>query len=78
MKRKTLGKSDLDLSVLGMGCWQFGGGSYWGAQSQKDVDTVVSEALDIGINYFDTAEVYNDGTSEESLGLALKGKRRSG
>lgn len=75
MERRILGKSDLDLSVLGMGCWQFGGGSYWGAQSQKDVDTVVSEALDIGINYFDTAEVYNDGASEESLGLALKGKR---
>lgn len=75
MKRRKLGASGLELSVLGMGCWQYGGGSYWGNQDQQDVDQVVHQALDIGINYFDTAEVYNDGESERSLGLALKGCR---
>jgi myo-inositol catabolism protein IolS len=75
MRRRTLGASDLQLSVLGMGCWQYGGGSYWGEQSQKDVDAVVHGALDMGINYFDTAEVYNEGNSETSLGVALKGRR---
>lgn len=62
---------------FGDGCWQFGGdsNSYWGDQSQKDVVEVVSMALDNGINYFDTAEMYNDGESERSLGLALKGRR---
>jgi aryl-alcohol dehydrogenase-like predicted oxidoreductase len=75
MEKRRCGSSDLYLSVLGLGCWQFGGGSYWGEQSQKDVQEVVDRALDLGINYFDTAEVYNDGESEKSLGLALKGKR---
>ena len=68
-------KTNLSLSVLGMGCWAYGGGKYWGEQSQKDVDEVVHAALDLGINYFDTAEVYNDGESERALGLALKGRR---
>ncbi len=75
MKRRKMGSSGLELSVLGMGCWQYGGGSYWGNQDQRDVDQVVHQALDLGINYFDTAEVYNDGESERSLGLALKGCR---
>jgi aryl-alcohol dehydrogenase-like predicted oxidoreductase len=56
-----------------MGCWAYGDGEYWGAQSQKDVNEVVRFAVDHGCNYFDTAEVYNDGASEVSLGLALKG-----
>jgi myo-inositol catabolism protein IolS len=75
METRPLGSSGLKLSVLGMGCWQYGGGRYWGPQSQSDVDAVVDRALDLGINYFDTAEVYNDGDSERSLGIALKGKR---
>jgi aryl-alcohol dehydrogenase-like predicted oxidoreductase len=75
MKLRKLGKSGIEISVLGMGCWQYGGGSYWGPQAQSDVDAVVSEALDAGINFFDTAEVYNDGDSEKSLGQALKGRR---
>ncbi|MDQ1909693.1 aldo/keto reductase [Paenibacillus sp. GD4] len=75
MKVRRLGTSELQLSVLGMGCWQYGGGDYWGAQSQKDVDEVVHHALDRGINYFDTAEVYNNGESEISLGISLKGRR---
>jgi aryl-alcohol dehydrogenase-like predicted oxidoreductase len=58
-----------------MGCWAYGGGAYWGEQSQKDVDAVVHAALDRGINFFDTAEVYNDGESEVSLGKALAGRR---
>lgn len=75
MEKRRLGSSQLHLSVFGMGCWQYGGGKYWGKQDQKDVDETVSQAIDLGINYFDTAEVYNDGESERSLGVALKGKR---
>jgi aryl-alcohol dehydrogenase-like predicted oxidoreductase len=56
-----------------MGCWAFGGGEYWGPRSQTDVDQLTRRALDFGCNYFDTAESYNAGASEESLGLALKG-----
>jgi aryl-alcohol dehydrogenase-like predicted oxidoreductase len=75
MEYRKLGKSDLHVSVLGVGTWPFGGGDYWGAQSQDDVDQVVHRALDLGINFFDTAEMYNNGASETSLGIALKGKR---
>ncbi|TDF91211.1 aldo/keto reductase [Paenibacillus piri] len=77
MKKRALGASGIEVGVLGMGCWQFGGGkgSYWGEQSQSDVDEVVHKALDAGMNYFDTAEVYNDGDSEIALGIALKGRR---
>jgi len=75
MDRKKCGHSILTLPILGIGCWSFGGGNYWGEQDQRDVDAVVDMALDIGCNYFDTAEAYNDGTSEESLGKALKARR---
>lgn len=75
MERRRCPNSDLTLPALGAGCWAFGGGEYWGEQSQKDVDEVVNRSLDLGINYFDTAEVYNKGASEASLGMALEGRR---
>ena len=61
------------MSLLGTGCWAFGGGEYWGDQNQNDADNVVHGSVDLGINYFDTAEAYNEGRSESSLGKALKG-----
>ncbi|HLT51350.1 MAG TPA: aldo/keto reductase [Arenibacter sp.] len=67
---------DLVLASLGLGCWSFGGGQYWGEQSQIDVDKVVHGAVDMGVNYFDTAEAYNEGRSEESLGKAIKTLKR--
>jgi len=73
MQRRKCGK--MELPLFGVGCWSFGGGKYWGEQDQGDVNDVVSRALDIGCDYFDTAEAYNDGASESSLGMALKGKR---
>ncbi len=75
MKKKLCGSSGLELPVLGIGCWSFGGGKYWGSQDQNDVDRVVHRALDWGCNFFDTAEGYNNGESEISLGKALKGRR---
>ena len=75
MKINLIGKSKIEISSLGMGCWSYGGGKYWGTQSQTDVNAIVQTALDYGINYFDTAEVYNDGESERSLGIALKTRR---
>ncbi|MGO8700958.1 MAG: aldo/keto reductase [Limisphaerales bacterium] len=73
---RQCGKSALRLPVLGVGCWAFGGGEYWGAQSQHDVEAVVRSALEHGCGFFDTAEAYNDGASESSLGLALRGITR--
>jgi aryl-alcohol dehydrogenase-like predicted oxidoreductase len=75
MKKVTLGKSDIHVSAMTVGCWAFGGGDYWGEQTQSDVDAVVHAAIDLGANTFDTAEIYNNGESERSLGIALKGRR---
>ena len=73
---RQCGNSNLKLSALGMGCWSFGGGEYWGETNQKDVNAVVRRSVELGINYFDTAEAYNAGRSEESLGRSVKGLPR--
>jgi aryl-alcohol dehydrogenase-like predicted oxidoreductase len=75
MAEGKMGGWGLSLSRIGIGCWAFGGGAYWGDQNQKDVDAVVHAAIDLGLNVFDTARMYNDGASEVSLGQALKGRR---
>lgn len=75
MQKRKLGKSEIAVSPLAMGCWAYGGGAYWGEQSRQDVNAVVQAALDRGINFFDTAEMYNDGESERSLGKALGSRR---
>jgi aryl-alcohol dehydrogenase-like predicted oxidoreductase len=75
IETRPCGTSGLRLPVVGLGCWAFGGGEYWGPQSQEDVTAVVHAALDLGITYFDTAEAYNGGASETSLGQALRGRR---
>ena len=76
MEQRQCGHSGPTLSVLGLGCWSFGGGEYWGPVEQSDVDAVVRRAFELGITYFDTAEAYNDGRSEASLGRALRGSPR--
>ena len=76
MELRPCGRSSLKLSALGVGCWAFGGGAYWGDCRQQDVDAVVRRSVEVGLNYFDTAEAYNDGRSEESLGQAVKGLPR--
>lgn len=75
MHMRTLGGSGIQVSPLAVGCWSFGGGAYWGEQSQQSVDAIVASALERGVNLFDTAAMYNGGNSEISLGIALKGKR---
>lgn len=72
---KIILSEGLEISEMSIGCWSFGGGSYWGQQSQADCNQVVHSAIERGIRLFDTAEIYNDGASEEALGKALKGIR---
>ena len=73
MKKRLCKNAGFELSVIGVGCWAFGGGDYWGAQNQNDVNDIVRTSVELGISYFDTAEVYNEGRSESSLGEAIRG-----
>lgn len=75
IETRLCGKSNIEISPMGIGCWSYGGGDYWGPQAQSDVTAVAHVALDAKINFFDTAEGYNSGRSEEALGFALKGRR---
>jgi aryl-alcohol dehydrogenase-like predicted oxidoreductase len=78
MEKRQCKNPGLELSLIGTGCWAFGGGEYWGDQNQNDVNNVVHASVDLGINYFDTAEAYNEGRSESSLGKAIIGIPRDG
>lgn len=75
MEYRRLGQTDLQASVIALGCWPFAGGSFWGEQDDAVSVATVHAALDAGINFFDTAEGYENGHSERVLGLGLKGRR---
>jgi aryl-alcohol dehydrogenase-like predicted oxidoreductase len=66
----------MQVSLLALGCWAFAGGAVWGEQNDQESIKTVHAALDVGVNFFDTAPAYGDGHSEEVLGKALKGKRQ--
>ena len=75
MKTKQLGNSDLHLTPIGLGAWAIGGGDWayaWGPQDDADSIAAIHRALDLGINWIDTAAVYGLGHSEEIVGKALK------
>jgi len=72
----TLGNTEIEVSEFALGCWPFAGGKVWGPQDDSLSIQTVHAALDSGINFFDTAEGYDDDShSEEVLGRALLGKR---
>jgi aryl-alcohol dehydrogenase-like predicted oxidoreductase len=68
MEYKLLGKSDLSISSIGFGCMSL-------QPAQKDFESIIHAAIDKGINYFDTADLYDKGMNETLLGKAFKGKR---
>ena len=71
MQYRTLGSTGLNVSVVGVGTWQFGG--EWGKTFEQDeVDKMFRRAKELGINLIDTAECYGDHTSEQFIGRALK------
>ncbi len=75
MKYRLLGKSGIQVSTIAMGCWGLAGGEMWGRQDEDQSIATVAAALDAGVNFFDNAEAYGNGLSEEVLGKALKGRR---
>jgi len=71
MKYRILGKTDLKVSEVSLGTWQLGG--KWGQDySEKTAEEILDKALEKGINFIDTADVYNGGKSELSIGKFLK------
>lgn len=71
----VLGRSGLAVSPICFGCWQMGQ-TFWGPQPQEILIEAVREALDCGVNFFDTADAYGDGEAERILGRALRGVAR--
>ncbi len=74
MRIKQLGNTDLELTVIGLGTWAIGGSwQYgWGPQDEDEAVAAILKAIDLGINWIDTAAIYGCGHSEELLGMALK------
>lgn len=76
VQTRKLGNSDLQITPVGFGAWAVGGEwAYgWGAQDDQDSIDAIHHALDLGINWIDTAAIYGLGHSEEVVGRALKGR----
>lgn len=68
---RTLGKQGLQVSALGLGCWEFTGRAYGPADHTESVG-ILHRAIELGVNFFDTAEAYGPFTNEEFLGRELK------
>ncbi len=78
MKTRTLGRTGLKVSEIGFGAWAIGGnahGNSYGPTDDTESVAAVRHASDMGVNFFDTADVYGWGHSEEILGEALSGRR---
>src|SRR4029453_5386435 len=80
---RTLGRSGIEVSAIGMGCWAIGGPLWshdgepwgWGGVDGDESARTVHRALDLGVTFFDTASNYGAGHSERVLGRALAGRR---
>jgi aryl-alcohol dehydrogenase-like predicted oxidoreductase len=84
MQKRTLGNSSIEVSALGFGCWAIGGPFWagtqplgWGEVSDEESIEAIHKSLELGVTFFDTADVYGAGHSERVLARALKGKRDS-
>ena len=73
MKYRRLGSSDLEVSTIALGSWL----TYSGGVGRADAIACVREALDVGVNFIDTANVYGRGAAETLLGEALEGVART-
>ncbi|MGD8395171.1 MAG: aldo/keto reductase, partial [Candidatus Eiseniibacteriota bacterium] len=78
MRTRKLGKTALELTTVGLGTWAIGGGNWsfaWGPQDDDASIATIRRALDLGVNWVDTAPAYGLGHSEEIVGRAIRGRR---
>ncbi len=78
MRTRQLGATDLHLTEIGFGAWAIGGGGWrfgWGPQDDTEAVSAIHRALELGVNWIDTAAVYGLGHSEELVARALEGRR---
>lgn len=78
MQKRKLGFTELSLTTVGLGTWAIGGGDwYWGWGPQDDAESIatIQRAIDLGINWMDSAAAYGLGRSEELIGKAIAGRR---
>lgn len=74
MEQRILGRTQRPVSVVGLGCWQLG--ADWGDVAEDDALAIIDTALDSGVTFLDTADVYGDGRSERLVGQALDARGR--
>lgn len=74
IETRKLGKSGIEVTKIGIGLWAAGGSS-WGLTDDQESLDAIDAALDAGITFFDTADVYGSGHSEDLLGQAMRGRR---
>ena len=74
MEYRTLGKTGLKVSVIGFGAWAIGG-NMWGPQDDNDSIAALNKAIDLGVNFIDTAAAYGNGHSEKIIGKVLKNRK---
>ena len=73
MERRRLGATDMELSVIGLGTWVFGG--RWGGADDADSLAACHAAIDAGVNWIDTADIYGQGRAERIVGQAVRERR---
>jgi aryl-alcohol dehydrogenase-like predicted oxidoreductase len=74
LSKRTLGKSGIQVTEIGLGLWAAGGGE-WGSADDRESASAIDAALERGVTFFDTADVYGSGHSEEVLGRSMRGRR---
>lgn len=76
MESRQLGRTGRQVGVIGLGCWQIGGS--WGTVSEDDALATLNAAVDAGVTFLDTADVYGDGRSEQLVGRILRDRPDAG
>jgi aryl-alcohol dehydrogenase-like predicted oxidoreductase len=79
MNYRKLGKSDIEVSEISLGCWTMGGLNWvngnpngWANVDEEEITTAIKQAVDAGVNHFDNADVYGNGKAEQMLARVLK------